>query len=306
MNMKAISIKITALLLGLLVTSCDEDNKWFEIHESTAYNGVFVSVIQENTIMSLSEDAAYTFTVDDPGDVVGTYDLSVVWSGSTADTMFVLQVTEFPSTLSLTLDDLAEAIGITYNDFSYGDNFIFYGTATSKDGSVSVDYYDIEASNMFTNAMFHQGFQNQLYISCSFVAEDAVGTYEVVHDGWGDWSVGDQIAVIANADGSGIIVEGMYEAYQGYYCEDDKEYDVEVLVDAETGEATVSKQAAWEYKWYFSDCDPGAVGYTDYGTGYVAGSGYVFSCAGIITLDLTHSVSAGTFGTYNLALQKID
>jgi hypothetical protein len=72
---------------------------------------------------------------------------------------------------------------------------------------------------------------------------------------------------------------------------------VEVIVDANSGIATVAKQPAWEYFWY--------AGEEGYGTGSVEGGGFVFSCSGVITLTLEHTVEAGSYGNNVLTLQKL-
>jgi len=146
--------------------------------------------------------------------------------------------------------------------------------------------------NSAATTSFTVGFT--AYVSCPFVVEDAIGTYQVVEDGWADWDPGDQIEVVANRDGTGVIVKGMFSKFRN---DDRGPYDVEILVDPNGGFATVEKQPAWEWFWY--------TGTELYGTGSVEGDGFVFSCSGVITLSLEHTVTAGSFGVYVLTLQKI-
>ncbi len=200
---------------------------------------------------------------------------------------------------------LADKFGLPngIDDLGGGDRFEIHNVTTLTNGMVFPDSVlqgtpqkTINVTpnivNSASTTSFSVGFT--AYVSCPFIAADAVGTYEVVYDGWADWSPGDQIDVVANADGTGVIVKGMYSKFRN---DDRGPYDVEVLVDAGTGIATVAKQPAWEWYWY--------TGTEEYGTGSVEGGGFVFSCSGIITLNLKHTVAAGSFGTSTLTLQKI-
>jgi|GEM_PF-1403073 len=189
------------------------------------------------------------------------------------------------------------------DDLGGGDRFDFFNVTTLTNGLVFPDTIlsetEFETINVTPNIVnsaattsFSVGFT--AYVSCPFILNDAIGTYEVVTDAWGDWDPGEQIEVVGNANGTGVIVKGMYSKFRN---DDRGPYDVEVLVEANTGIATVMQQPAWEYFWY--------AGEEGYGTGSVAGEGFVFSCAGIITLTLEHTVTAGSYGEQTLTLQKI-
>lgn len=205
--------------------------------------------------------------------------------------------------VTLTAAELADIFGVgEATDLSGGDRFDFFNVTTLTNGLVFPDTVNLPTGdivnvtpniiNSSATTSFTVGFT--AYVSCPFIVEDAVGTYAVVEDGWADWNPGEEIEVVANEDGSGVIVKGMYSKFRN---DERGPYDVEVLVDPNSGIATVSEQPAWEWYWY--------TGTEQYGTGSVEGGGFVFSCSGIITLSLEHTVAAGSFGFNTLTLQKI-
>jgi len=205
--------------------------------------------------------------------------------------------------VTLTASELAGIFGMgAASDLGGGDRFDFHNVTTLTNGRVFPDTVKLVTGdvvnvtpniiNSASTTSFTVGFT--AYVSCPFVVEDAIGTYEVVEDTWADWDPGDQIQVVSNRDGTGVIIKGMYSKFRN---DDRGPYDVEVLVDAESGIATISQQPAWEWFWY--------AGEEGYGTGYVEGGGFVFSCSGIITLTFEMTVAAGSFGNITLTLQKI-
>jgi hypothetical protein len=206
--------------------------------------------------------------------------------------------------VTLTAAELANIFGVgEATDLGGGDRFDFYNVTTLTNGLVFPDTISLSTGDFLNvtpniiNSAATTSFTSSFtaYVSCPFIVNDAVGTYEVLFDGWADWDVGDQLEVIANADGTGVIVKGMFSKFRN---DDRGPYDVEVLVvDANTGIAVVEKQPAWEWFWY--------AGEEGYGMGSVEGGGFVFSCSGVITLSLEHTVAAGSFGNYTLTLQRL-
>jgi hypothetical protein len=217
-----------------------------------------------------------------------------------------IDFTEFPKQhYEYTAAELAEIFSLPggIDDLGGGDSFSFRTEAITVDGRIYPDTVlqglpqeSLNVGPDITQAPATSSFTSNfvVFVSCPFIVSDAVGTYEVVVDGWADWDPGEQIEVVANPDGTGIVVLGMYSKFRN---DDRGPYDVEILVNANSGIATVEQQPAWEWFWYSGD--------EQYGTGSVAGDGFVFSCAGIITVTLEHTVEAGTFGNYDLTLQKL-
>lgn len=48
----------------------------------------------------------------------------------------LITINSFPSTIDITSQSLADALGVDVDDFSYGDTFVFKGIATRDDGTV--------------------------------------------------------------------------------------------------------------------------------------------------------------------------
>lgn len=76
----------------------------------------------------------------------------------------------------------------------------------------------------------------------------------------------------------------------------EQNYDVVFTVDPETGAVSVDRQAAWHFDNFGGD--------PDYGVGSVEGTGLVLTCINQINFNLTHTVSAGSFGKYSLQIVK--
>ncbi|WP_153798574.1 hypothetical protein [Foetidibacter luteolus] len=103
---------------------------------------------------------------------------------------------------------------------------------------------------------------------CAFSAAASAGTYEVVQDDWADYSPGDIIEVLEGPSENQVNFLGYPATAWGGVNQKNTVVDV----NPESGQATVAKQGT------------GGYGST---TAEVQGSGFVFSCTGIITLNLT-------------------
>ena len=315
--MKILTIKY--LLLSLVIVafmSCeDEDEK--RIPELKDAANVRIQLDPDYAFLSANdlENAKLVFSVFSENDNLQSVELSATYfdfsEGTSYDRTIIktFDQADFDEgngairNVTLTADELANAFGLSgATALGGGDRFDFFNVTTLDNGLVFPDTLNLPTGefinttpniiNSAATTSYTTGFT--AYVSCPFVAADAVGTYAVVEDAWADWDPGEQLEVVANADGTGVIVKGMYSKFRN---DERGPYDVEILVDAGSGIATVLKQPAWEYYWY-----AGSEGYV---TGSVEGGGFVFSCSGVITVLLKHTVNAGSFGSYTLTLQKI-
>jgi hypothetical protein len=302
-------IKYSTLIFILLFISCEDPDA---IRLPDFQTGVNVRVVidPDYAFLNFSDLAnskfvfdAYTENTDLTSSIfyMSYYDLSA--DSTYAEVPIVFD--QYPQHYELTTQQLAEIFNLAggIEDLGGGDSFMFRTEAETTDGrkypdtvlpglpqeslNVTPNIINSSATTSFTSSFI-------VYVSCPFIVDDAVGTYQVVYDGWADWEPGEEIEVVANANGTGVIVKGMYSKFRN---DDRGPYDVEVLVDAGSGIATVELQPAWEYFWY--------AGEEGYGTGSVEGGGFIFSCSGIITLSLEHTVAIGTYGISVLNLQKI-
>lgn len=188
-------------------------------------------------------------------------------------------------TLSVTAQELAAAFGITPAELSPGNTYTFYNQNITKDGrtfDVSNTDDDLEGQPGYQSA-----FRWQAIVFCSY---DPASTnnidYEVVTDGWGDFGVGD-IVTVTNGPGANQITLG------GVFPTSINHKDIVVDIAPANGAATVAKQA---YGTYTGDA-PRVFN--------AEGTGFIFSCAGVINLNLKHTdATGGNYGTYNLRLKK--
>jgi hypothetical protein len=193
------------------------------------------------------------------------------------------------SDITITATELATAFnlpgGAAY--LSGGDNFTFFTSAKLKDGRVFTAANSATSISTGTNSSFTTTFK--LFVSCPFVTDDAVGTYTLVTDP-GEWATeaDHQVEIIAGPGANQVTLKDAL----GY----PQAFDMIVDVDPATGVATVAKQKTFDFDFW----DPAS----GYGIGSTAGGGFFFSCSGFLTVDLTWTVSAGSFGNYKLEYQK--
>lgn len=311
MKMKNI-LQIGSFLFIALLFGCVEDMKFPELQTGAS---VRIQVDPQFSTLDVSDipNAKLRFSVFTVNDDIESVVLYGVYYNFLNDSTFgqveVMRWTQNDfdqegaiRNVEFTSQFLAEKFGLGLEDLGGGDRFDFTNVTTLADGRVypdtilqgtEQDTRNIETSIIVgATSSFTVGFS--AYVSCPFVADNSAGTYSVSVDEWEDWEPGDQLEVVSNASGTGVIVKGIYSKLRS---DSRGPYDVEVLVDAATGIATVAKQPAWEYFWY--------AGSEGFGQGSVQGSGFVLSCSGVITLTLQHTVAAGSFGIYVLTLQKI-
>jgi hypothetical protein len=191
------------------------------------------------------------------------------------------------SNITISAIELAEAIGLPggASYLSGGDNFTFFTSVKLSDGRVMDASNSAPSISEGNNPSFTTTFK--LYVSCPFKIAEAIGTYSIKTDP-GEWatSSGHQIEVVEGANPNQVILKDAL----GYPQKFDMVIDV-----SEAGLATVEKQKIFDYNFWVPN---------SYGVGSGAGEGFFFSCSGLITLNLTLTVDAGSFGGYPFEFQK--
>jgi hypothetical protein len=186
--------------------------------------------------------------------------------------------------------DLATKFNLTNGtaDLGGGDSFVFTTVATLKDGRTFSATNSASSISSGTNSSFTTTFT--LSVACpSFEIADAVGSYTLVFDP-GEWGTSTDLVVdIVQGPGENQVT---IKDAMGY----PQAFDMIVTVDPVTSKATVAKQQTFDYDFW----DPGP----GYGVGSTAGTGTFYSCAGLLTLSLEFTVSAGSFGTFQLGYKK--
>ncbi|SRR6266542_136882 len=187
-------------------------------------------------------------------------------------------------TLEVSGAELAAALGADPSSFEVGDVFTFYNEVVTTDGRT---FSSANTSTDFAaQSSYKMALSWQATIFCAFDQSVFTGSWQVVEDGWADYSPGD---IIPNAVEPG---PGPNQITLNVYPNPDYgDVIAPIIIDVDptTNIATVPKQL-----------------YGDYGVDISAeGSGSVNSCAGTISLTLEHTSSGGSYGTYNLVIKKL-
>jgi hypothetical protein len=200
------------------------------------------------------------------------------------------------SSVSIRLSEFANAVGLSVEELAGGDIFTIYNQVTMSDGRVYPDTLNLggrdflNVENSFFTAAGSTSFTGTLNfpVLCPFVASDAAGTYRItVEEAEVVFDPTYEPQVLAGPGVNQVTIKDLYSHPEAY--------DIVVDVNPVTDVATVRKQVAW-------NSDNFGFGL---GEASIEGTGLYFSCTGFLTLNLTHSVSAGAFaGTYKLELTK--
>ncbi|MEO6328131.1 MAG: hypothetical protein ABIO55_04330 [Ginsengibacter sp.] len=227
--------------------------------------------------------ASVGITVKKVGSPIEKVNVFVVDDGSADQTWKLVKSVPFTGDsimLSATGTEVAKALGYTAVDFLPGNTLTFFNQVVTTDGII----YDIKNTGLNVNAPdFNSSFTWTAAVVCPFTG-GAAGDYEVIDDsGWADYGAGTVITgAVTDGPGANQITLHVYPnpAFG------DPVNPMIVNIDPATGAATVPE-----------------VKYGDYGGTIVSakGSGFVFSCTGVITLTLTHI----SYGNYPLVLKKL-
>lgn len=124
--------------------------------------------------------------------------------------------------------------------------------------------------------------------TCPLNADDLSGTMEVVSDGWGDYGAGDQVTLTKI---NSTTISFLYLA--------DNPQPIIMSINPSTYAVTVVKQV------YGSGYGGGSWTYGDISCQSVAGAASVADpCENTISVNLTHTVAAGSFGSYTIKFKK--
>lgn len=272
--MKNIIYGVLSILMILLFTTSCEDNE--KLPFPPVENGAFVYVDIERIVLDVTDLANSTYggTLYAPSDNVASHSFSVrrISGGITSSFAEVFTATSFPADFSIGASEIAAALGIEVSDLQPGDQFDLVGTTVSKDGEIIT--FDKLGADLAGETGQRQAYELTTYVSCPFVLSDAIGTYAITSDpgAFTNGGVGSQFEVIAGDNPNEIIAINPY----GYPTP----YNIVIMV-ADSGIATVERQPA------FSTDEICCAGFEPT---TVEGSGFVFSCSGVITLSLTDRI----------------
>jgi hypothetical protein len=301
--MKKILKFIPLAIITLFFVACqDIDKDPWEINGTDGPFGSFIRLdITTAAVLDVTDIANTSFggTLTNPSNNVASWTVEArrVSSGESSDYVPLVTITSFPAEFIATPASLAALFGLTANDLIPGDRFDFVATSIGTDGSVVT--FDQFGPNLQGNTGMAQGYKFNTFLSCPFIQADALGSYAVVTNGgfFGYLSGAGPIEVIAGNTANDIIMVDPMGHLVGGDAPD--KYNVEININAGSGQATIVSQSAWD------SGNPVCCG-TPYGPGFIEGGGFVFSCAGAIVINIDcYCVAAGSFGSGPYVLQKI-
>jgi len=178
--MKIINAIIALFAVSLFLISCESD--YVPAHELTNKGGFVrwdTEVGDINFTLDLTKESNPVFEapIAAPGGNVASYDLSVtlVTSKETVGPFFLKSVTEFPSTLSFSLQDVADAGNLALEEVKGVMNFSAVVTNTDGQSFTTAD---------FTGDLFNPGQRHAMTFSISTICpSDIAGTYSSITTG---------------------------------------------------------------------------------------------------------------------------
>lgn len=189
------------------------------------------------------------------------------------------------ASLVVTTAEIAAALAPTA--IAPGNQYVLQNEAVTKDGR------KFSAGNTPTNytsfPAYNFAFSWTATAVCPYSEASTVGTYKVSADTWVDYGIGDPIPVAAGPGANQIN----FQMYPGPGAGGTSIVNTVVDVDPATGTATVKSQKTG----YYGANTPGNLV-------TVSGTGFVFSCTGVINLKMTINVGGSDYAGYTFTLKK--
>ncbi len=156
----------------------------------------------------------------------------------------------------------------------------------AADGVVVLELVSVENAEILEGSI--DELTLGLNVQCPEVDMASIpGNYAITYDGFGTYIDEGEFEIVAGPGENEFTMLNPFGHPENY--------DVVFSVNPETGAVTVAKQAAWHCANF--GCA--------YGEGRVQGPGQALTCIEQIDFNLTHTVDAGSFGTYALQINKI-
>lgn len=305
MKLNFLNITAGVFFAALLLTSCEKG----DTHHPDLIQGVNMRIQVDPSTQFINAGNIPTATIIlhlfTENDDISKVDLMLDYYDASEDSLYerALLRTITPDQfadgilrdLTFTTQELGAAAGIAVQDMGAGDRLDIYNFTTLEDGRVYPSDVQLEPDNSVSNvtpniqnSAISTSFTTKLvfFISCPFNADAAVGEYLITRDDFETSLDYDRPIQVVKESETEVTFINLFSHPEMY--------DVTVSVNLASGVATVARQPAWH-------CDNFGCGF---GEGRVDGGGFFFSCTGFVTLDLRHTVDAGSFGVFKLELQK--
>jgi hypothetical protein len=305
MKMKKIFISISLVAcLGIVIFSCKKTQGVNPLADvANLGHGAYITLdtainLNFNFADLANSTVSIKVTQYPNGNDIDKINVFVV-KGSNADPAVWKMVKTVPysgqgTALTVSGAELAAGLGVDLSSFQAGDYYTFYNQVITKSGET----YDISNtySALESGSYYNVSFRWTTYITCPFTG-GMTGNYTVIQDDWADWSPGDVVQVSDGPGPNEIDLSAVWPnpAYGNLVD------PLVVDIDPATGVAKVHKVNFGDYG--------GGYNMTAVGTGAGDVAGYVFSCTGYISLQMSLIANATggngyNNGTTNLILQK--
>jgi hypothetical protein len=283
-------IAYSSLMLLAFASCRKDDNPKLPVLESVPLPLV-LKVAGTDQVISATDPSSFNakFTVDlyfHEGTPPQKFDVVAIKNGDPT-TVKVIQenVTAFPTTITLTGQKLIDLFGPIKVD----DNFDVSVDITTQSGKKYLAF-PTAGAGYGSNVAIQPGASTSIRYTavCQFNADAYNGNFVVQTDEIGNFNAGD-IVPVTKVDATHLSFE--YPVF-------DPE-PIVITIDPVTNIATVPKQVYGNYG------TPPAWPYGDVSVQSVAGNdNFVAPCQGILSLNLEHTVSAGSFGAFKIVLKK--
>lgn len=242
-----------------------------------------------NSSLDFSNPAAtVSIKVGSKGSTVASVNIFLA-TGSAEDTSTWVLIKNVPFSdgvvLSVSTQDIANAL--SPNTITPGNQYILQNQVVTTDGRKFSVSNTPSTYNSFP--AYNMALSWHATAVCAFVAAAAAGTYKVVTDTWVDYSLGSLVPVSAGPGAN----EVNFIMYPGSQAGGIDQVAVIVDVDPVTDIATIKSQATG---YYGAATPPNLVTLT--------GTGYVFSCTGFMTFNMTINVGGTPYAGYVFQIQQ--
>jgi hypothetical protein len=284
--------KITLIFLGIAIVllgaySCKKGNIYGD--SKTLLSGSYItldSVINEQLDFS-NPTATVSIKVGSKGDPVASVNIFVATGSNALDTTGWVLIKNVPYSdgvvLSVSTAELAAALAP--NPIVPGTNYALQNQVVTKDGRTFSVSNTPSTYNSFP--AYNMALSWNATAVCAFDPVATAGAYKVVTDAWADYTPGDPVTVLAGPGPNQInFLVYPSTAFGGF-----QQKNMVVDVDPTTGAATIASQQTG----FYGSGGPSAV---------LSGSGFVFSCTGVIDLNIDIIYGGSDYGPQHFVISK--
>ena len=312
-------ILIFVFAIALTFVSCTDEGKFNNPATHDLDNGGFVKFnnrFNAPSTLSLADGPSSSFSAElvDVNNNLSSFSLTLVATvaGDVRTVENFKTFTSLPADLTISLGDIVDALGMSFETITFGDQFQFIGVATRNDGEIfrgitpsfddtddTVGIGNTEEFLLNTAATGYYSAMNfGIIVACSeYNLDEVVGNYNITVDPFGAAVLSSFDVVEDTTPGNVVLIDPMGHA-RGYGLTSPGTFDITMQVNGATNSATIGsadEQDAW---------DTGNFGLS-YGIARLHNANGLFlPCANLFIVDWQHSVDAGTWGSQHFEAER--